>query len=237
MPNKYQNGRNAYILILQDQFAKKVALEPMKKKNKEESARALKVAFKRLTNNFATAPRLLTHDKGNEFLCKPVKDFLRKHGIEQRTISTGFKAAICERTIRQIKLIINRYQTLKATKSWLPIIKNVEDKYNSTVHHTTKYRPIDIDNSNAELAFSNMYKHLTRYVKRKPCKYKVGDRVRIAEKMKVFSKKYLPMFSKQIYIVKKIKPTFPVYSIRVETQSGEEVDKTFVQEELSYADN
>lgn len=234
MENKFQNRGYAWILILQDQFTKELALESLKHKNKEETAAALEKAIKRLGRNGRRVASIINSDAGNEFKNSSCNLIYKKYNIEHRIIQTGQKCAVCERTNRFLQEQIYKALSLTGSKKWVDLLPQIEAKYNRRKHHSTKLAPLSINSKNSELAFRNMYHKLIEKG-RKPGKFKVGDTVRISEKQSVFVKKYKPQYSKAIYTIIKVKDTFPIESYRLANSEGEELNYTFVDEELSLA--
>lgn len=232
MENKTSNKGNRYVLVLLDQFSRKAALEPLKKKSKEATLAAIEKATQRLSNGYKNLPQYIISDGGLEYSNSAVRGFFRKHGIEHRVLINHNKASYCERFNRTFESAVYKYLTHNNSKNWLPYLKIFEEKYNNTKHSSTLYPPSSVSEENSGEVFRNMMRKLIKQ-KRKPARFKIGDRVRIPEKQNVFGKKYKPQFSKRIYKVIKIKPTFPQYSFRVATLNNEEVDKTFSAEELS----
>ena len=77
--------------------------------------------------------------------------------------------------------------------------------------------------------YDALYKRKEIYVK--PKKFKVGDRVRISKKKKIFEKGFTPNWREELFIIKEVKPTIPVtYSIV--DLNGENIKGTFYQQEL-----
>lgn len=235
MENKNSNDGNRFILVLIDQFSKRAALQAMRKKSKEMTKLALEQAVKRLSNGYKRTPTYLLTDGGGEYSNRLVNGFLKKHGIQHRVLITGMKASVCERFNKTLEIWLYKYLTLNRTKRWLDVLPMFETFYNNKKHSTTLVPPSKVSDANADEVFRNSYRHLIKKLPRKPPVYKLGDTVRILEKQNIFQKKYKPLFSKTIYKVSKIIDSFPVFSYRVSTRSGDEVDKTFVSQELSPA--
>ena len=62
-------------------------------------------------------------------------------------------------------------------------------------------------------------------------KFKVGDRVRISKYKNIFPKGYMPNWSEETFVIKKIKETVPwIYVIN--DLNGEEIIGTFYEKEL-----
>ena len=62
-------------------------------------------------------------------------------------------------------------------------------------------------------------------------KFKVGDHVRISKYKNIFVKRYMPNWSEEIFIIKKIKNTVP-WTYVLNNLNGEEIIGTFYENEL-----
>ena len=65
----------------------------------------------------------------------------------------------------------------------------------------------------------------------KEVKFKVGDHVRISKYKSIFAKGYMPNWSEEISIIKKIKNTVP-WTYVINDLNGEEIIGTFYENEL-----
>ena len=66
-------------------------------------------------------------------------------------------------------------------------------------------------------------------------KFKVGDHVRISKYKNIFAKCYIPNWSEEIFVIKKIKNTVPWIYI-TDDLNGEEITGTFYEKELRNID-
>ena len=73
--------------------------------------------------------------------------------------------------------------------------------YNNTYHTSIKMKPVDVKD--------NTYIDFTKEVNEKDPKFKIGDHVRISKYKNIFAKGYMPNWSEEIFIIKKIKNTVP----------------------------
>lgn len=233
--NKYHNKGHRFVLILQDQMSKQLALEPMRRKTKEETAKALEKAFKKLKPTPGKAGVTLTTDFGKEYSNFLVRRLLQKLGIKHRIAKSFNKASICERSNRRIKEVLFKWLSLHNSKDWYSILPVIEKKYNTSKHMAHNFRPIDVTSKTQDEAFSRMMRRLVMK-KRPDTIYKVGDRVRIAERANIFTKQYKPGYSKQIYKIIKVLDSYPVWSFRLATLAGEELEQLYVAQELSLAE-
>ena len=74
-------------------------------------------------------------------------------------------------------------------------------KYNNMVHRTIKMKPIDVT--------SDSYAEYNEDSNEKDPKFKAGDRVRISKYKNIFAKGYIQNWSKEVFIISKIKNTVP----------------------------
>ena len=77
----------------------------------------------------------------------------------------------------------------------------------------------------------NTYIDFEKEVIHKNPKFKVGDYVRISKYKNIFAKGYMPNWSKEISIIKKIKNTVP-WTYVINDLNGEEIIGTFYENEL-----
>ena len=96
-------------------------------------------------------------------------------------------------------------------------------KYNNTYHTSIKMKPIDVKD--------NTYIDFEKEVNDKDPKFKVGDHVRISKYKNIFAKGYIPNWSEEIFIIKKIKNTVP-WTYVLNDLNGEEIIGTFYENEL-----
>ena len=76
------------------------------------------------------------------------------------------------------------------------------NKCNNTYHTTIKMKPIDVKD--------NTYINTSKKINYKDPKFEVGDRVRIISKCKnIFAKGYMPNWSEEVFVIKKVKNTIP----------------------------
>ena len=75
-------------------------------------------------------------------------------------------------------------------------LDDIVDEYNNTYHRSIKMKLIDVkDNTNI---------NFKKEVNDKNPKFKVGDHVRISKYKNIFAKGYVPNWSEEILIIKKI---------------------------------
>ena len=128
------------------------------------------------------------------------------------------KSVVAERFIRTLKGKIYKYRTSISKNVYIDKLDDIVDEYNNTYHTTIKIKPIDVkDNTyiNADKEINN----------------KVGDRVRISKYKNIFAKGYMPNWSEEVFIIKKVKNTIP-WTYAINDLNGEEIIGTFYEKEL-----
>ena len=84
-------------------------------------------------------------------------------------------------------------------------------------------KPVDVKN--------NTYIGFKKEISDKNPKFNVGDHVRISKYKNIFAKGYMPNWSEEIFIIKKIKNTLP-WTYVLNDLNGEEIIDTFYENEL-----
>ena len=84
-------------------------------------------------------------------------------------------------------------------------------------------KPVDVKD--------NTYIGFKKEVNYKNPKFKVGDHVRISKYKHIFAKAYMPNWSEEIFIIKKIKNSVP-WTYVINDLNGEEIIGTFYENEL-----
>ena len=75
-------------------------------------------------------------------------------------------------------------------------LDDIVNKCNNTYHKTIKIKPIDINPS--------MYIDFNEENNKKSAKSKVGDNVRITKYKNIFAKDYIPNWSEEDFLIKKV---------------------------------
>ena len=144
-------------------------------------------AFKKILKEFNGKPNKIWVDKRKKFYNRSMKSWLETNAIKMRPTHNEGKSVIVERFIRALKNKSNKYMTSVSKIDKLDYITN---KYNNTYHSTIKIKPSSSKESN-----------------NKDSKFKIGDIVRISKYKNIFAKDYVPNWSEEIFLIKKIKNT------------------------------
>ena len=80
------------------------------------------------------------------------------------------------------------------------MLKELVLGYNRSYHHSIKTAPEKVNTCNEEQIWKNLYAKRLGSKRPKP-KLKVGDRVRLNKKYRVFNKGYLPGWTEEVFVV------------------------------------
>ena len=140
----------------------------------------------------------------------------------QSTYNEG-KSVVAERFIQALKNKIFKHMTAVSKNVYFDELCNILNKYNNTVHRTIKMKSVHIA--------SDSYAEYNEDSNKKDPKFKVGDRVRISKYKNIFAKGYTQNFSKEVFVISKIKDTVP-WTYVISNLNGEPVTGSFYEKEL-----
>jgi hypothetical protein len=158
-----------------------------------------------------------------------MKQYFAQHGIKVYSVYSQFKASVVERWNRTLKTKMWRWFTHNHTDKWLDYLPKLVNAYNHSIHRSIGRAPISVNRDNEmaiwlknedQLKIPTIPKHL-----------KVGDHVRISKVKRTFDKGYLPNWTEEVFVVKKILPTKPI-QVKIEDYNGEEIKGSFYLSEL-----
>ena len=80
-------------------------------------------------------------------------------------------------------------------------LDDIVNKYNNAYHNTIKMKPVDVKSSTC-IGF-------VKKNNKKDPKFNVGDHVRISKHKNIFPKRYIPNWSEEVFVIKKVKNILP----------------------------
>ena len=80
-------------------------------------------------------------------------------------------------------------------------LDNIVNKYKNTYHRTIKMKLFDVK--------SSTYIYFDKENNKENFKFKVGDHARISNQKFFFAKRYVPIWSEEVFVIKKVKNTVP----------------------------
>ena len=183
-----------FLLCVTDIFSKYAWVVPLKDKKGISTVKAFQIILKQSNSR---KPSKIWVDKGSEFSNASFKKWLQDNDIVMYSTHNEGKSVVAERFIRTLKSKIYKYATSISKNVYIDKLDDIVDECNDTYHTTIKMKPIDVkDNTYINTSKKNNYKNPA---------FKVGDRVRISKYKNIFAKGYMPNWSEEVFVIKKVK--------------------------------
>ena len=133
------------------------------------------------------------------------------------------KSVLAESFIRTLKSKIYKYMTSKSKNVYINKLDDIANECNNTYHTAIKMNPIDVKD--------NTYINTSKKINYADPKFKIDDRVRMSKYKNIFAKGYMPNWSEEVFVIKKVKNTVP-WTYVINDLNGEEIMGTFYEKEL-----
>ena len=143
--------------------------------------------------------------------------------IEMYSTHNEGKSVIAERFIRTLKNKIYKYMTSKSKNAYIDKLDHIVNKYNKTYHSTIKIKRVDVN--------LNTYTNSSKDFNGKDPKFKIGYIVKVSKYKNFFAKDYVPSWSKEVFVIKKVRNTVP-WTYVISDLKGEEIVEMFYEKEL-----
>ena len=206
--SKFNKGIK-YLLCVIDLFSRYSWVIPLKNE-KEES---IVEGFQSILKN-SRKPNKIWVDHGSEFYNIKFKSFLKENDIEMYSTHNEGKSVVAERFIKTLKNKIYKHMTYIGKNAYIDVLDDIVDKYNNTVHSSTKMKPKDVTDDS--------FVEYSEETNKKSPKLKVGDNVRISKYKYIFAKGYTPNWYEEVFVVSKVQNTVPLTYL-VNDLNGEEI--------------
>lgn len=189
--DRYAYHNYKYILCVIDVHSRYASARAMTNRRMETILENFKDILKEMG-----APDKLQCD--NEFNKIEFNELLKKSNISVRYSQPEEinKNAIIERWNGTLALLLQKVRITTKRYDWYNYLSDCVHNYNNTKHSTTKQKPIDI--------WENRARNEQKLVVLEHS-FKIGDKVRIVRKKKVFGKGDEIKYSPEIYVVKAVK--------------------------------
>ena len=213
--SKYNKGIR-FLLCVIDIFSKYAWVVPLK----DKKGISIVKAFQNILKQSNKKPNKIWVDKGSEFYNAYFKKWLRDNNIAMYSTHNEGKSVVAERFIRTLKSKIYKYMTSISKNVYIDKSDDIVDEYNNTYHAIIKMKPIDVKD--------NTYINTSKEINNKDPKFKVGDYVRISKYKNIFAKGYMPNWSEEVFVIKKVKNTVP-WTYFINDLNGEQIIGTFYE--------
>ena len=217
--SKYNKGIRLLLCVI-DIFSEYAWVVPLKDKKGISIVKAFQIILKQSNSK----PNKIWVDKGFEFYNAYFKKWLQDNDTVMYLTHNEGNSVAAERFIRTLKSKIYKYMTSISKNVYIDKLDDIVDEYNNTYHTIIKMKPIDVKDN----TYINTSKEINN---NKDPKFKVGDRVRISKYKNIFAKWYMPNWSEEVFIIKKVKNTIP-WTYLINDLNGEEIIGTFYEKEF-----
>ena len=216
--SKYNKGIK-FLLCVIDIFSKYAWVVPLK----DKKGISIVKAFQSILKQSNRKPNKIWVDKGSEFYNAYLKKWLRDNDIVMYSTHNEGKSVVAERFIRTLKSKIYKYMNSISKNVYIDKLDDIVHEYNNIYHTTIKMKPADFKD--------NTYINADKEINNKDPKFKVGEHVRISKYKNIFAKGYMPNWSEEVFVIKKVKNTVP-WTYVINDLNGEEITGTFYEKEL-----
>ena len=222
------NKGNRYALTVVDVLSKYAWVEPLKNK----TGVAVTQAMQTILTRSGRTPQKLQTDAGKEFYNRTFQTLMKTNGIYHFSTHGDAKAALAERFNRTLKEKLYRYLTAKNTRAYLQVLQSIVQGYNATVHRSIGIAPKDVTGVNEAQVWHRLYdKRLLAKKKNKQTLLVKGTRVRLNKKHRPFEKGYLPGWTEEVFVIRRVVPgVVPTY--KVQEWDGTPLEGTFYRQDL-----
>ena len=152
-----------------------------------------------------------------------MKSWLEKNDIEMYATHNEGQSVVAERYMRTLKNKICRYITSISKNAYIDKLDDIANKYNTTYHSTIKLKSLDVK--------SRTYIDSSKEINNKDPKFKIDGVARISKYKNIFEKDYVPNWSEEVYLIKRVKNTCP-WTYVISDPKGEEIFETFSEKQL-----
>ena len=195
-----------YIVIVIDNFSKYLWAIPLKNKYSQ----TITNDFSNILTKSKRKPIKIESDRGTEFYNSILQNFLKSKNIQHYSRYTDKGPSIAERVIRTTRNLLKKPVFEKGNADWISELPSVVNKYNNTIHSSTKTTPNQASKKSNE---RKVYSNLQDKRRKLNPKYKLGDLVPTADIKRVFSKGDLTNYSYKLYTITEIIHIIPSYRI------------------------
>lgn len=237
------NNKKRYIMICQDLFTRRIFLKALANKKGKTVLKALKEVFK-----VSGKSKKFFSDRGKEFLCNEVQEWLKSVKIEPYTADdpATSKCSVTERTIRSLRGILTRFFTHHKTHRWYPYLSQISKIFNSSYHRVIKCTPFDAWSGRVSRAqvWANSYlglskKKLVKKIKKKKSifpptnfKYCLNDIVKVAQEKTIMSRSHDEKYSRENFRIETRYINSGIKFYKLKDLHNEEIRSKFRENEI-----
>ena len=179
--------------------------------------------FKKILDESNSKPNKTWVVKRNEFYNRSMISWLQNDDVEMHSTHNEGKSVVAKRFIRTLKNKIYKHMTSIWKNVYIDNLADIVNKYNYTYHSTIKMKPVDVK--------SSTYIDFNKQNNKEDAKFEVGDLVRITKYKNIYAKGYILNWTKEMFVIKRVKNTVP-WTYVISDLNGEEIVGTFYEKKL-----
>ena len=188
--SKFNEGFG-FLLYVVDIYCKYACVIPLKDKKDI----TITNAFQKILKESNRKSNKIWVDKGSEFYNSSMKSWSVKNDIKMYSTHNEGKSVVPERFIRTLKNKFYKYMTSISKNVYIDKLVDIVNKYDNKYHSTIKMKPVAVK--------LNTYVDFNKEINEKTPKFKIDDIIRISKYF--FAKGYVPNWSEEVFVIKKIK--------------------------------
>lgn len=226
-----QNNGYRYILLVVDTFSRLIKVRPLKSKNANDTATAIKEVFEEFKKEDLLAPKsLLATDLGNEFWNSEVYEVLDTFDIKMYGLRRPLKCSIAEISGRHLLDRMYKYMHATNQKHWLSKLQTFVDAKNKRPNRTLGHvAPIDVSYDNQDKIYKKLYSKKSR---KKEIPLEIGTKVQLALELLPFHKSFHGYFSDEVYEVIRRVQYRNIWRYSVKDSDNDEISGSYYRQEL-----
>lgn len=193
-------------------------------------ARNMAVLLEQLFESTGRHPTILYTDMGSEWIGAQTKQVLATYDI-QHTFPNSLdnKAFLAENCIKRFKTLFHKWRAATGRTDWINFIPQFEHHLNNVYNKKRKGSPMVIDILNQSIVANNLLNQLTPHP---PPKLAKGDKVKIRIHKAPMAKGYEQSYTKEHYIITKVRATKPATYYLKSALDGEPISRWYYSWQL-----
>lgn len=238
------NNGVKYLLVIIDEFSRKVWVGPLTSKTGAATRESLKQWIDLLSSEedgWREKEKRFLSDAGKEFVNSMVNTLLVQHNFKQDTTKNIIHCGIAERVNKSLQQLIYKMLTDQGETEYVSKLPLVVQTYNNRAHRTLKnMSPNDADSKANEDRVRGI--HTERYGKinerrKRTTRFVVGDKVRVktyARGPSSARRSYLQQFHGEYFTIVEVKTRMPIPMYILKSMNTEDtIEGGFYANELS----
>ena len=185
------NKKIRFLLCVIDIFTKCAWIIPLK----DERGITINNDFQKVLDESKRKPNIIWIDKGSKSYNRTMKSEIEESEIEMYLTHDEGKSFVAGRFIKTSKNEIHKYMTSISKNMYIDKL-NIVNKYNNIYHTTIKKNPSALNQA--------YILTLNKENNKEGSNFKVGDIVRISKYKNIFAKGFVPNWSEEVFVIKKV---------------------------------